>query len=173
MRPGVFQSGFIFIFNYGRRENLNGKNISQATQKNSGTNVFNWITRSDIVTLYFFTLGLSQYNFTILIILYTVNCVSCNENAMQKQHPYQNLGNRENVYAALEQMLPLPGKRTIGPYKSYELDTLRKLGKSGLTVTAAISNKVSSSIMKHYFVINSLHRSCKKMFRLRTVFPNA
>ena len=71
-----------------------------------------------------------------------VNCVSCSTDAMQKQHPYQNLGNRDQVYAALEQKLPLPGHRTIGPYKSYELDTLRKLGKGGIKVTDAISNKV-------------------------------
>ena len=73
-----------------------------------------------------------------------VNCVSCSVPSMQKQHPYQNLGDRENVYAALEQKLPLPGYRTIGPYKSYELDTLRKLGKGGTKVFDAIANKVRS-----------------------------
>lgn len=61
-----------------------------------------------------------------------VNCLSCKDTTYQKKIPYSydNEGTA-SVYAALEQKEALQIKKTIGPYRSYELDTLRKLSRSG------------------------------------------
>jgi len=71
-----------------------------------------------------------------------VNCLSCKDTTYQKKIPYSydNEGTT-SVYAALEQKEALQIKKTIGPYRSYELDTLRKLSRSGQHVGKAIRNK--------------------------------
>jgi len=71
-----------------------------------------------------------------------VSCLSCKDTTYQKKIPYSydNEGTT-SVYAALEQKEALQIKKTIGPYRSYELDTLRKLSRSGQHVGKAIRNK--------------------------------
>lgn len=71
-----------------------------------------------------------------------VNCISCKDTSYQKKIPYA-YGDEDStkVHAALEFMQPLSKKTTIGPYRSYELDTLRKLSKKGQPISHAINNK--------------------------------
>jgi hypothetical protein len=71
-----------------------------------------------------------------------VNCLSCKDMTSQKKIPYSydNEGTT-SVYAALEQKQALQIKKTIGPYRSYELDTLRKMSRNGQPIGKAIRNK--------------------------------
>merc|ERR1719447_572194 len=70
-----------------------------------------------------------------------VNCLSCKDTTYQKKIPYSYDNNdSNNVYAALEMKEALQIKKTIGPYRSYELDTLRKLSRNGKPIGKAIQN---------------------------------
>ena len=71
-----------------------------------------------------------------------VNCLSCKDTTYQKKIPYSyDSEGTTSVYAALEQKQALQIKKTIGPYRSYELDTLRKLSRNGQPIGTAIRNK--------------------------------
>jgi len=86
-----------------------------------------------------------------------VNCLSCKDTTYQKKIPYSydNEGTT-SVYAALEQKEALQIKKTIGPYRSYELDTLRKLsrsgqhvGKEGVNIRVFCSSKIQPKFIRN------------------------
>jgi len=76
-----------------------------------------------------------------------VNCISCSKQRYQKKKAF-SYGNEafdetgDSVYAALEFKEALPSKVTIGPYRTYELDAIRKLRKAGKPVGKALSNQL-------------------------------
>merc|ERR1719402_1027262 len=71
-----------------------------------------------------------------------VNCISCKDTSYQKKIPYSHDDNDSSgVYAALELKEGMMVKPSMGPYRSYELDTLRKLSRKGRPISKAIHNK--------------------------------
>lgn len=92
-----------------------------------------------------------------------VNCISCKDKSYQNKYPFMANGESSAtdstaVHAALELKEALPSNISVGPYKSYELNTLRTLSRQGQNITKAIRN-------------NEIHRHRVSLEQLKSMGP--